>query len=315
MKIVFSVCLVILCLFQIGMLHSDYMVPLTPRYQLFSTVPPNPPVLHRSASGDDDDGVRGHVVEAVVRYAVIDEDVVVGETPTDFFIAAPDGHVVRFNNREAWEKSDPRLSAAVSLQLRKPSRTDDPMWLQMQYVLFGAEGLWLLSVVLFALWRHGRARVLLLLIVAVTGCWSGCYRETPVRARVVNLEDFAMYSARSTPDETHTIEVTAPDGTTWYREGAPGLDLGHITFSGVHAVSDPDSGGGIVVVPVAPEHYDTLSSWSRERIGNSVVYLYEGKRVGALIRIEHEARSLLSVRTESRDAAERLAQSLRSYGR
>jgi hypothetical protein len=131
----------------------------------------------------------------------------------------------------------------------------------------------------------------------------------------VNLEDFAMYSARSTPDETHTIEVTAPDGTTWYREGTPGLDLGHITFSGVHAVSDPDSGGGIVVVPVAPEHYDTLSSWSRERIGNSVVYLYEGERVGALIRIEHEARSLLSVRTESRDAAERLAQYLRSYGR
>ncbi|MFH1745848.1 MAG: hypothetical protein ABIG44_02275 [Planctomycetota bacterium] len=149
----------------------------------------------------------------------------------------------------------------------------------------------------------------MLLAVALA---SGCREKSYVRPQIVDATEFAMYSVRTEPDETHQIAVTAPDGSAWHREEVPGLNLRHIELKEVYSVVDAD-GGGIVVVPVQPQFYGALASWSRARMGNSLIFVFKGRPIGRVIEIVHEFSGPVGVRFSSEQPVVDLAGALNEY--
>lgn len=151
------------------------------------------------------------------------------------------------------------------------------------------------------------------LVLSILVCVAGCREDVPVRGHVASPGEFALYSVTREQDDTHIIPVTAKDGAIWYREEACGLDLRHIDMAGVYAAVGAKGAGGSVFIKVKPEHYESQSSWSRARIGQSIAFVFRGKIVGQIERLPCEMRGSPCVETATWDEAERLVAELKSY--
>lgn len=157
-------------------------------------------------------------------------------------------------------------------------------------------------------------RAMHVVLLGIVALQCNCREKRYVRAQIIDADEFAIYAVQRSSDSTYSEEMTADDGSTWFRETAAGLDLRHISLIDVHAVEDPD-GKGIVVIPIKPEYYDILSKWSRDRVGGEVLFVFKGQIVGSVVRLEAELRSVVTVQLDTPSQASQLADALTSYTR
>ena len=126
-----------------------------------------------------------------------------------------------------------------------------------------------------------------LAISSLLGC--RCREETPVRLKAVNPAYLGVYSVSKASDDSHTVEMTGPQGATWYREPVAAFDLSHFQFDQARPAKDRD-GHYAVDLEARPSEYNRLASWSREHVNTHIGFVLEGRLV-AVAELEAELRT------------------------
>jgi len=101
-------------------------------------------------------------------------------------------------------------------------------------------------------------------------------KTIPTKAKAVNPGYLALYSLSKVPDESHTVEISAPDGERWYRTKEPALDLRHLDFASAHVLTD-GAGKPWVQILVLKQYRDMLEAWSQSHMGRWAGFVLDGK--------------------------------------
>lgn len=101
-------------------------------------------------------------------------------------------------------------------------------------------------------------------------------KTRPTIAKAVNPSYLELYSLSKVADETHTVEVSTPDGKRWFRTKEPVLDLRHLDCRSARALTD-GTGEPWVQVLVLEQHRDMLAAWSQSHMGQWAGCVLNGK--------------------------------------
>jgi len=101
----------------------------------------------------------------------------------------------------------------------------------------------------------------------------------PVGVEIHRSDYFAMYPIRNQADAAHPIEVTAHDGTTWYRQAVPLLDLSELRYWKTF-VNPTEDGYEIFLFVKRSEHAD-FRSWTLTHRGSRLGVLIDGELIWA----------------------------------
>lgn len=136
MKYVFWAGVVVFCVLDIALYNADFSIPVAGDIALY-TSPHTPEAVVLSHE------TRGRLIDAVERYAVIRGNTVVGQSAHGFFIISPKGDVRTYVEKAAWLAACTASGAKAPLELRKPSRRDDPLQWKLHGAVYAVLGAWI----------------------------------------------------------------------------------------------------------------------------------------------------------------------------
>jgi hypothetical protein len=77
-------------------------------------------------------------------------------------------------------------------------------------------------------------------VILLLSCAVAPAREEPPQDALANPDYLEFVSLREAMDATHRVGVMDPDGKTWYREEAAGLNLGHLRLAETYVMHGVD---------------------------------------------------------------------------
>ncbi len=126
-----------------------------------------------------------------------------------------------------------------------------------------------------SLFRLVACLIILMLILGASCC---DYKSKDVSAEAVSSRPpvLEFYAVRDQPSIEFSVAFQYIDGSTWYREGDPGLQLCDIVLKKT-AVGRWSDGSWTVEVTFKKEREKRIREWSRARLDDFMLFMIDGK--------------------------------------